>query len=360
MEMQIRIVKKIAPSLDQGLQDMQSRTLSLLEGKLKTASLTMDQLMHENSEVHKHDGSDIGTLIKGLKGMNVSRKVKYVTKRTALTQIVVDIEKWQARYDPSWILITQMSIGNIDEVFHQPQTGVKQNEIPIITAAKGLRDVTRDSQESDTHYQSPIWIDGDTFNLEPCPIPYSSVQVSLPEGSKEGVIIDTMITNRGASLNKTTRDVRNLARNLAEVEPTIFGLLKCKGVIKLPRPLKLGSSPMSDFKFVFDFPRDLFDPQSLRGLLLAERSYPLDERIELAKRLVSSVLFVHTIRFVHKNIRPETIIVFGNDNAKIGAPFLAGFEQFRLESGITYRLGDGKWEHNLCMYGHNILQDQTR
>lgn len=90
------------------------------------------------------------------------------------------------------------------------------------------------------------------------------------------------------------------------------------------------------------------NPRSLRAILLSSELFTLDERLALAQKLTSSILFLHTVSFVHKNIRPETIIVFEDVNSKIGSPFLAGFEKFRLEAGTTYRTGDDTWNHNLC------------
>ncbi|KAI9849366.1 MAG: hypothetical protein M1830_007121 [Pleopsidium flavum] len=58
-------------------------------------------------------------------------------------------------------------------------------------------------------------------------------------------------------------------------------------------------------------------------------------------------MFVHTSQFVHKNIRPETIVVFKNENSVLGAPFLVGFEKVRSAEGVTYRLGDSEWQKNL-------------
>jgi len=163
--------------------------------------------------------------------------------------------------------------------------------------------------------------------------------------TQELVLIDTMVSNPTANPNYTTKEVRNLARTLAEVDPETFGLLKCRGVMKVPKP---ESHNLTDFKFIFDVPHGLTKPRSLRAILLSEAAFPLDERLALAKKLTSSVLFIHTVSFVHKNIRPETIIVFENDNSEIGSPFLAGFEKFRLEDGNTYLAGDDAWDHNLC------------
>lgn len=353
METQIEILKRIAGSLDKRLQDMQSQVLSQLEGKLKTASLIIEQMLSEKREIEKtkkdkwkHDDRDFATAIKGLGDMRASKKAKYVIKKSALYQIVDEIEKWQARYDPTWILIMQMSIGDIDESLHEQQKKLEHQQIPLIAAAKGIRDAARAIQDEKVEDRRPIWID--YLDLRPSSIPHSSVQLSTLQDAKESVLIDTMISNPAANVKKTVKEVRNLARVLAEVDPSTFGLLKCRGVIKVAKELSSLGSPSVDFKFILNIPPQLYNPRSLRTVLLSGTSYPLDERLKLAKRLTSSILFVHTVQFVHKNIRPETIIVFQNEYSDIGAPFLAGFEQFRLEDGNTYRAGDDIWEHNLC------------
>jgi len=355
METQIEILKRIAGGLNKRLQDMQSQVLSQLEGKLKTASLIIQQLMNEKSEHEKakndkwkHDGRDIATMMKGLENMRVSKKARYVSKQNALYRVVDEIEKWQARYDPTWILIMQMSIGNIDEELNKQEKKPKQDQIPIITAAKGIRDAARAIQDVKVQDQGSIWIHADVLDLNSTYIANSSVQISTLRDEKEMVLIDTMICNPAANVNSTIKEVRNLGRILAEVDPFTFGLLKCCGVIKVPKASSFTPQPVSDFKFIFNIPHQLSNPRSLRAVLLSGTSYPLEERLELAKKLTNSILFVHTVQFVHKNIRPETIIVFQNEHSDIGAPFLAGFEQFRLEDGNTFLAGDNMWEHNLC------------
>jgi hypothetical protein len=137
METQIGIVKRIAPNLKKDLQDIQSRVLSQLEGKLKTASLVVEQLMSEQREVkkemRKHDDREIGTALKGFAEMKISKRVLYTVKKDALYAVIDDIEKWQARYDPTWILIMQMSIGSINNQLDQKQKSpdVKDTFFPI-------------------------------------------------------------------------------------------------------------------------------------------------------------------------------------------------------------------------------------
>lgn len=356
METQIQIMKTVAPNLNKRLRDMQAQVLSQLEGKLKTASLTIEQLLSQKrdeekskkirKDTWKHTDADIGTVIKGLAGMSRSAKAKFALKMEALYDVLDEIEKWQARYDPGWILIMQMSIGSIDTELHREDEKAEPDQIPIIMAAKGLRDAVRANQDAKARDQNPIWIKAQQFDLNPQNVPGSTVQISNLPDDKDMVVIDNFVTNPKADLVSTTKAVRNLARLLAEVDPSTFGLLRCRGVIKVPKPGSM--EPLFDFQFIFDVPHQLSNPQSLRAVLLSEKPYPLDERLELAKKLTSSILFVHTVQFVHKNIRPETIIIFENDLSEIGAPFLAGFEQFRLEDGFTFLSGDDLWQHNLC------------
>ncbi|PVH75201.1 hypothetical protein DL98DRAFT_658244 [Cadophora sp. DSE1049] len=367
METQIGILKRVAAAgqLSKALQTMQSQVLSQLEGRLKTASLIIEQLIAEKREEEKararndpknakwkHDDRDITAVIKDPGGVRVKSKLKYVSKKKALREIVEEIEKWQARYDPTWILIMQMSNKSIDDELEQQEKKPKWEQIPIIAAAKGVRDAARASQDTNVRGQGTVWIESDDIDLTRTRIPHSSVQCSLLGDENDMVLVDTMVSNPAANANSTSKEVRNLARILAEVDPSTFELLKCRGVIKVSKANTL--QPLLDFQFIFDVPVHLSHPQSLRAVLLSGTSYPLDERLELAKKLASSVLFVHTVQFVHKNIRPETIIVFQNEDSIIGAPYLAGFEKFRIEDGNTFLVGDNLWDHNL--YRHPSRQ----
>jgi hypothetical protein len=309
---------------------------------------TEDKNKKSKRDNWKHTDADITAVVKGLAGMRPVAKAKFAMKTDALHDVLDEIERWQARYDPSWILIMQMSIGSIDDELHQEEEKAGPNQVPIIMAAKGLRDAVRANQDAKMRDQEPIWIEARQVHLNPQNIPSSTVQISDLPDEKDMVVIDTMVSNPNADLKSTTKAVRNLARLLAEVDPSIFGLLRCRGVIKVPKSGP--KQPLLDFKFIFDVPHRLSNPQSLRAVLLSQKAYPLDERLELAKKLTSSILFVHTVQFVHKNIRPETIIIFQNDQSEIGAPFLAGFEQFRLEDGCTFFSGDDLWQHNLCKF----------
>ena len=139
-------------------------------------------------------------------------------------------------------------------------------------------------------------------------------------------------------------DVRDLARLLANMDPTRFGLLSCYGAVKQQRAREVPHS----YDLLFIAPRDLTNPRSLRDVFLGDLSkVTLNERVGTAVGLARAVLFLHTSHFVHKSIRPENIVIFRNESTYLGQPFLLEFEKFRLDDTVTRRNGDDDWEKNL-------------
>lgn len=107
---------------------------------------------------------------------------------------------------------------------------------------------------------------------------------------------------------------------------------------------------------VLNVPSDLApNPRSLRDLLL--NTVPpesLSQRFEIAQGLAKSISYVHTFGFVHKNVRPESILFFSATSGTIVATYLIGFELFRRDMGWTQRLGDISLDKNL--YRHTSRQ----
>ncbi len=58
--------------------------------------------------------------------------------------------------------------------------------------------------------------------------------------------------------------------------------------------------------------------------------------------------------FVHKNIRPENVVLFPSANCPIGSAYLLGLTQFRSLTHQTNLLGDAAWHRNL--YRHPTRQ----
>ncbi|KAI4945790.1 hypothetical protein J4E91_007703 [Alternaria rosae] len=69
---------------------------------------------------------------------------------------------------------------------------------------------------------------------------------------------------------------------------------------------------------------------------------------DLARKLKArSLSYVHMYEFVHKGIRPETVLNFDSSKTKLAHSFLFGFEKFRADAGRTLKFSDSAWERDL-------------
>jgi hypothetical protein len=359
---QLNFLKRIAESLDPEYLAMQGLILAELDGKLKKATLTLNQLSTGQQWVDKHDETTIAARLASFDNLTPGKKTLYAIRKTSLKSIVDDLEKWQGRYDLTWMLIMRMESPSISSELKKESEKAQSNRNPFIISAKEMRDAARESIGTSNSTAQSVWLDHSSFDITyPFPqLPYPTAFIAAEvQDSGRKIMLDTMHCHPMADVPRTTREVCNLARVLSKVDPSTFGLLKCLGIMKgsetVPHELT-GFRTLPTFTFVFDVSPELSNPRSLRTVLQQAAVYSLNERFELAKQITHSILYVHTARFVHKNIRPETIVVFTNSKSDIGAPFLLGFEKVRHEDGQTYGGGDGVWEKNLCkLYLSNFL-----
>lgn len=176
------------------------------------------------------------------------------------------------------------------------------------------------------------------------PTKLSSAATARVQGQTKKVFVDTMPVNLFMEKESTTRSVVALARALSRMDPSTFDLLRCCVVM----------NKIEEYEFVFEIPNDLKRPKSLRDLLTHDRP-SLNLRLEMARQLATSVLYLHAAGFVHKNIRPETILVFDHDRIQQKSSFLVGFENFRGIKDSTFKIGDGLPEREL--YQHPERQE---
>ena len=313
---------------------MQCHILSELEGKLKTASLTLDQLIKSREQ--------------GIVLMSARKKIFFAFKKDSLQVIVEDLEKWQARFDPCWMLIMRMESRFVDDQLSRETQKPAAAQSQFILTAGGIRDAAL-ANMTNGYSGGMTWLETSLSSVTK--LPYSNVLQAWDSQYSRCVLLDQMRCMPSADVEQTSKDAQKLANILQKVDSKTFGLLKCQGIIREPKNDQGGcqaSQTPPNFNFVFSIPDDVQNPRSLRYLLQEAAPHPLNERLDLAKQLAHSVLYIHTARFVHKNIRPETIMVFEDSKSVIGSPFLLGFQTFRPADGQTYMVGNRDWEQNLC------------
>lgn len=140
--------------------------------------------------------------------------------------------------------------------------------------------------------------------------------------------------------------VRDIARKLREADADTMGILPCAGFAV--------DAFKHRFELHFCIPAGKENPRSLRDLLLDPSNktlgtlHSLDERINLAKKIASAVLYVHSADFVHKNIRTDNIIILEPSTPDhspdtkfpqaVGEPYLVGYDGVRKVDAETKRL----------------------
>ncbi|KAL3302224.1 het-s domain protein [Colletotrichum asianum] len=177
------------------------------------------------------------------------------------------------------------------------------------------------------------------------------------KASEKLYAVDTITCDSSYDLSRLRTDTESLAKRLKMegIEP--FGLLSCKGVVKRKSS---ETKMLASMSLAFQLPgTDLRrPPMSLRSLLLQERRLSLTRVVEIAKQLARAVSFIHTLDFVHKNIHPETILIFpdyGSDTScELFSAYLLGFDSFRNVNFHTLKVGDDAWARNL--YRHPTRQ----
>lgn len=285
----------------------------------------------------------------GKRVVYVPRPFKYAMKKEKLDEAIDALDSWQQMSDPSWFLLMRMHSREMSKAL--TTTSKVTEAIPSVTAIqKDLRE-TSPEPPNQTSYGLSLPAKN-LYKMDISNIPFSDLKIAKSErpGRITTYVLDELGTLDSASYQDMEKNIRSLARRLQHNEPQTFGLLCCKGFVAE----KLGPN-LGKFTIVFRIPPGLTSAQSLRQRLLqGGKPGTLSRRFSIAQELARSVSYIHVFGFVHKNIRPETILDFdtgGKDGASV---FLLGFEDFRQEDGRTRRRGDDALEKNL--YRHPSRQ----
>jgi hypothetical protein len=331
--MQVDFIKRIWESLDNEHQTIQTEILQVLIGKLNIIITKLNKLSKTESDNRTTDQR--ATEIK---------RWKYVLIKTGLDEAIKDLASWQNMFDPTWFLVMKVSNPVIDQELGRTGSAVSS----ITTSASNLRDALREAPRQ----RHSVFLPSDGLETTRMrEVAYATVRCVPRVSSDKWVVVDCIPCDPEADVSLVTRDIRELARKLSSVDPLIFGILQCRGVIRI---IESSSGRPSSFDFVFPIPSGLSnEPRSLRWYLSEGLDHTLTDRFRLAKQVAKSISYVHTLGYVHKNLRPETVLGFPTTDSAFGMFFLVGFEQVRIADGrFTRRSGDTDWEKNLYRHPH--------
>lgn len=205
------------------------------------------------------------------------------------------------------------------------------------------------------------------------PLSNSSLELSTPKDTdKKAFIVEYRTYNddaREQEINYQRQIVREVARILHQADPRFMGLLQSDGF--LCDPLK------NRFELHFPFPPGSRNPRTLLDLLCDPGNrrlgvrHPLNQRIGLAKSIVTALFVLHAANFVHKQIRPDNVLVFDREHASLdssvnsgareatsdkqtypyvlGGPFLVGFDNVRKVDAASLMMPVEDWKRNIYL-----------
>ncbi|MCJ1351736.1 MAG: hypothetical protein MMC33_001720 [Icmadophila ericetorum] len=154
--------------------------------------------------------------------------------------------------------------------------------------------------------------------------------------------------------------VRDFAAKLHRTDHSIMGLLACNGYSVEPLQHR--------YALRFQYPDEKTNPHTLHHLLVHESNkspgirHSKSDRINLAHKLASAVLYLHSCNFVHKNIRPANVLIFdpillADTDQKtitypyaVGEPYLVGFDNVRKADAYSSMIRVEEWKKNIYLH----------
>ncbi|KAL8866398.1 MAG: hypothetical protein Q9174_006325, partial [Haloplaca sp. 1 TL-2023] len=274
------------------------------------------------------------------------KRIRYALFESRLRKTIGTLQDWHACFDPSWFLLTLRNDTAIDDTLSSLMRSPDQRELGVVL------DIRRSIQQS----QSGSVGSGSILRPERFvssiydEVPHSNLAVSTLRETGQQVILDTTEYPSDIDRARIFRYVCDLANILSCSDPKTLGLLQCVGLLTTSDV----AGYLSQFQYIFAIPPESSTyPMSLRALLL-QRPESLDNKLVIAKAITRAILAVHSAKFVHKNVRPDTILVFLGPTPQKTAAYLVGFERSRPEGANTSLAGDMAWERNL--YRHPARQ----
>lgn len=252
-----------------------------------------------------------------------------------------DLEEWHnQRLKPSLFLLSLVSQSSLSQINLNNRQYIHN---PFIQNVSRMR---RALSKRKTYTDRSAYFLPDNVYANKQKIPSSTSQWARLYTSNSEVIIDTI----DCSLSQTTftqQSVHELAWILSSIDPNDSNVLHCHGINTVfdafvPRKI-------TNFELIFDIPPQLSAPISLRSMLLNGMLSvcDLDSKFYLAQYLARGISSIHSARFVHKNLRPESVILFEREKVLQYTPYLVGFEEFRLDNSETMMKGTSEWYKNL-------------
>lgn len=354
-EVQIEFVKQVASSLETGHCGIHFEVFEKLRSKLLLADAKLDSMIKNRSSLE-------------------IKRWKFPFIRDAIDEIIMQLEQWQRIFDPTWYLILCIRDELIDKKLSLSPSPSSPNRPDL-----------QNTELSSSSFLFPAQMFRQSLDIKKKNSPHSRIHVTLSESGLDWeseilleysdirliprttsklrmFAVDTITCDQLDDLFRVRTDAESLARRLSQLDSGVSGLLPCSGFVKKKDPY---SQKLASLHLIFGLQTGRPSPTSLRYHLLNSPRCGLTAILSIARQLASAVSYIHTCGWVHKNIRPESILILPDEKSTcpsiLGSAYLMGFDSFRNVNFHTMRVGDGEWDRDL--YRHpsrqGILAQET-
>ena len=328
---QLTFLQRISTSLSEHKPEylsLQKEIVLLLQRRLEAATL------HLSEDEKKASGNG------GEPSSSSRRKAAKhdLVVKPLLEAAILDLQTWQKLFDPPWYLLLRIADSVIDAELTQNWRSEQ------LSVARDIREsLMKPKKRSPVLLQEKSLTSAKFFD-----IPHSTLQtIEIPNMGL--YILDSADCSVMQDTSTSAEYARHLASRLKQVEENTFHLLRCRGLVRRKDP---STRQYISFDFLFYIPSGCSRPQSLRSILLSQTDFSLGDRISLAEQLATSISFIHILDIVHKNVRPETILVFQDDErpTHLGPLFLLGSRALQTTCDKAQRFDSSARENDIYQH----------
>lgn len=339
LEAEIAFIADVAEQLSFSFASQVTRLLHNLEGKIYAMSTSF----------HTYAGN-LELLNSGDRGRRLE---SFANISHHLEQATADIESWRSTFLQHLFLV--ILLGN-------PFSTSSSTSKRMYEGSKALQKVSslRDAIRSPKSFSVLHGLENSTLNGSTKLLPDSQIWTGeLADGKM--AVAEQKAVDDSVELSLLRQSVRRLMTILSQADPLRMSILQGIGY----HEVRTTDQPY--FQLLYECPAGYTNPRTLRNILVEPGKsnayrHSLTDRFELARQVSRAILFIHVTENVHKNLRPETILVFepeGAENSKrfpytIGNAYVVGLEELRQDGPNSSRESDGQWNHDI--YRHPTRQ----
>ena len=155
---------------------------------------------------------------------------------------------------------------------------------------------------------------------------------------------------------KHLKRIKDLVSLLQSEKPMQFCTPHCLGFFNDRDDIK-DSDHNARFGLIFEKPPEKSSPVSLRQMIFTEPKASLTDRVSLARKISTCMLYLHAVNWLHKGLRSDGVIFFPDSStSSISDPYITGYEFARPNKDGETTTTATEFDDYMMLYVHPNYQ----